>query len=98
MIEMLLQLGWIILKILAVVVPLLLAVAYLTYAERKVIGYMQDRIGPNRVGFRGLLQPIADGMKLAFKEIIVPTASIPFCRGAYPCNGACLGCLGCCPF
>lgn len=53
----------------------MLAVAYLTYAERKVIGYMQVRIGPNRVGFKGLLQPIADGIKLLFKEIIVPTGA-----------------------
>ena len=66
---------WIILKILVIVVPLLLSVAYLTYAERKVIGYIQVRIGPNRVGFRGLLQPIADLIKLLSKEIIVPTRS-----------------------
>lgn len=71
--EMLLAIGWIVLKILIIVVPLLLAVAYLTLAERKVIGYMQDRIGPNRVGFMGLLQPMADGMKLFFKEMIVPS-------------------------
>jgi NADH-quinone oxidoreductase subunit H len=62
-------------KILAVVVTLLLSVAYLTLAERKVIGYMQVRIGPNRVGFRGLLQPIADVIKLLMKEIIVPTGA-----------------------
>lgn len=66
---------WIILKILAIVLPLLLAVAYLTLAERKVIGYIQVRIGPNRVGFRGLLQPIADIIKLLHKEIIIPTRS-----------------------
>lgn len=66
---------WIVLKILLIIVPLLVAVAYLTYAERKVIGYMQDRVGPNRVGFLGLLQPFADGMKLFFKEIITPSAS-----------------------
>lgn len=66
---------WIIIKILVIVVPLLLSVAYLTYAERKVIGYIQERVGPNRVGFRGLLQPFADLIKLIHKEIIVPTQS-----------------------
>ena len=66
---------WIIIKILVIVVPLLLAVAYLTYAERKVIGYIQVRIGPNRVGLWGLLQPIADLIKLLHKEIIIPTRS-----------------------
>jgi len=50
----------------------LLSVAYLTYFERKVIGYMQVRLGPNRVGPWGLIQPIADGLKLLFKEIIFP--------------------------
>ena len=63
----------IVIKIVAVVVPIMLSVAYLTLAERKVIGYIQVRIGPNRVGPRGLLQPIADGLKLALKEIIIPT-------------------------
>ncbi|MBA2709134.1 MAG: NADH-quinone oxidoreductase subunit NuoH [Tatlockia sp.] len=66
---------WIIIKILVILLPLLLAVAYLTYAERKVIGYIQVRIGPNRVGIMGLLQPIADILKLISKEIIVPTKS-----------------------
>jgi NADH-quinone oxidoreductase subunit H len=59
-------------KIVAIVVPLMLTVAYYTLAERKVIGFMQVRIGPNRVGPRGLLQPIADAVKLMFKEIILP--------------------------
>ncbi len=65
----------ILVKIIAILVPLLLTVAYFTYAERKVIGYMQVRIGPNRVGPRGWLQPIADAMKLMFKEIIFPSGA-----------------------
>lgn len=64
---------WTLLKIFGIILPLLLAVAYLTFWERKVIGWMQVRIGPNRVGPWGLLQPMADGLKLVFKEIIVPT-------------------------
>ncbi len=68
----------IILKIVAIAVPIMLSVAYLTLAERKVIGYIQVRIGPNRVGPRGLLQPIADGLKLLMKEIIIPTNSNRF--------------------
>lgn len=63
----------ILLKITAIILPLLGLVAYYTLAERKVIGYMQVRIGPNRVGWRGSLQPIADAVKLMMKEIIIPT-------------------------
>ena len=67
-------------KILAIVLPLLVVVAYMTYAERKIIGYIQCRVGPNRVGFFGfrfwgLGQPIADAVKLLFKEIIIPTGA-----------------------
>jgi NADH-quinone oxidoreductase subunit H len=66
---------YIVLQIVAVLVPLLIGVAYLTYAERKVIAGMQMRRGPNVVGPFGLLQPIADGMKLLFKETILPAGS-----------------------
>ena len=63
----------IMMKIIAILLPLILAVAYTTFAERKIIGYMQVRMGPNRVGPKGWLQPIADTVKLMFKEIISPT-------------------------
>ncbi len=66
---------WTVVKIGALVLPLLLCVAYLTLWERKAIGWSQIRPGPNRVGPLGLLQPIADAVKLIFKEIIVPTAA-----------------------
>jgi len=66
---------WTLVKIMLIVAPLMLAVAYVTYAERKVIGWMQVRIGPNRVGWQGLLQPIADGIKLLMKEIIIPSGA-----------------------
>jgi NADH-quinone oxidoreductase subunit H len=80
--ETLIYLGITLLKIVAVIIPLLAAVAYFTLAERKIIGFMQIRIGPHRVNFdiipglrhlRGFGQPIADSIKLMFKEIIIPT-------------------------
>ena len=76
--DALLDFLYILLKIMLIVMPLMVAVAYFTYAERKIIGAMQVRIGPNRVGFFGfsmwgLGQPIADAVKLMFKEIIIPT-------------------------
>ena len=64
-----------VLLILCIVVPIMLSVAYLTLWERKVIGWIQLRLGPNRVGPMGLLQPIADGVKLFVKEIIVPSGA-----------------------
>ena len=68
---------WIVGKILLFVVPLLIAMAYLTYAERRIIGAMQMRKGPNVVGPFGLFQPFADAVKLVFKETVVPTGSSP---------------------
>jgi len=64
---------WTLVKILVIAVPIILCVAYLTYWERKMIGFMHIRLGPNRVGFRGLLQPFADVFKLLTKEVIVPS-------------------------
>jgi len=71
---------WSLVKIVCIVVPILGCVAYLTLWERKMIGYMHLRIGPNRVGPKGLLQPIADALKLMLKEIILPAQAS---RGLY---------------
>lgn len=73
--DMLQTVIWIVLKIVVIMVPLMLSVAYLTLAERKVIGAMQVRMGPTIVGPRGSLQPIADALKLMFKEIIIPSGA-----------------------
>lgn len=67
-----------VLLIVAILLPIILSVAYLTYAERRIIGFMQARIGPNRVGPGGWLQPIADVLKLLLKEIIIPSNSSKF--------------------
>lgn len=78
MMESVFVIAIILLKIFAIIIGLIVVVLYLTYFERKVIGYMHVRIGPNRIGPRGLLQPFADTLKLLTKEIIVPTPSNRF--------------------
>src|SRR5690554_8082598 len=83
MMETVIYLAWTMAKILAIVLSVILVVAYLTYFERKVIGFMHARIGPNRVGFlgfklRGIGQPFADVLKLLTKEIIFPQKANKF--------------------
>jgi len=73
MIDACLTLGLIVIKALVIIAGLMLLAAYLSLAERKIIGFIQNRIGPNRVGPWGLLQPLADGLKLLFKEVILPS-------------------------
>ncbi|HXH63980.1 MAG TPA: NADH-quinone oxidoreductase subunit NuoH [Mariprofundaceae bacterium] len=83
-VDMAIQAGIWALEILVVVVPVALGVAYITYFERRVIGWAQARKGCNRVGWAGLLQPIADGIKLFFKETIIPTRANKFLFVAAP--------------
>jgi NADH-quinone oxidoreductase subunit H len=78
MIDTLLYVSWTLIKIVFILLPLIVSVAYLTLAERKVIGSMQVRVGPNRVGWKGLGQPFADMFKLMTKEVIIPTNSSRF--------------------
>ncbi len=78
MLDALLTLLIVLLKIVALLVPLMVAVAYLTFAERKIIGFIQVRRGPLHVGPRGWLQPIADAVKLIFKEIVIPAGANRF--------------------
>ena len=66
---------WTMVKIVVIAVPIILCVAYMTYWERKMIGAMHSRLGPTRVGYRGLLQPFADVFKLLTKEVIIPAKS-----------------------
>jgi NADH-quinone oxidoreductase subunit H len=69
---------WTLIKIVVIIAPLMLVVAYYTYAERKILAYMHVRVGPNRVGPKGWLQPIADAVKLMFKEIVIPSNANKF--------------------
>ena len=66
---------FILIKVLIIVVPLLIAVAYFTLAERKILGAIHRRRGPNVIGTYGLLQPLSDGFKLLVKETVLPSSS-----------------------
>ena len=66
---------WTVIKVVLIIAPLLFVIAYTTFCERKVIGWMQARIGPNRVGPWGLIQPLADGLKLMLKEVVIPSGA-----------------------
>lgn len=94
MLDTIYLLAIILIKILAIVIGLVVVVLYLTYFERKVIGFMHVRIGPHRVGPRGLLQPFADTLKLLTKEIIVPTASNRFLFILAPIISFCTALIG----
>jgi len=94
MLDTIIFLALIVIKVLAIIVGLIVVVLYLTYFERKVIGYMHVRIGPNRVGPRGLFQPFADTIKLLTKEIIVPTASNRFLFIVAPTISFCTALIG----
>ena len=86
----------VVVNFLLIVVPVLIAVAYLTLAERKVMGAIQQRTAPNTVGFYGLLQPLADGLKLLIKETVIPTNSSVLCFVMAPVLTLLLSLLGWC--
>jgi NADH-quinone oxidoreductase subunit H len=85
-----------ILGFLIVILPALISVAYLTLAERKILGSMQFRVGPSNVGFCGLLQPLADGLKLLLKETVIPTNASTFSFVFAPILTLILSLLGWC--
>src|SRR5690625_7208860 len=76
--DQLITLIWTVVKIIAIILPITIAVAYYTYFERKIIGYMHARQGPNRIGPWGLIQPFADVFKMLFKELIIPLNASTF--------------------
>lgn len=94
MLDTIIFLAIILIKVLAIIVGLIVVVLYLTYFERKVIGFMHVRVGPHRVGPRGLFQPFADTLKLLTKEIIVPTASNRYLFIVAPTISFCTSLIG----